>query len=1242
MARAGERWAWLALFWAAGVLAFVAQSMLFREFSILYQGSELVIGLFFGTWLFWVAMGAAGGRFLLSRWPGWRQRIPLIATLYTLAPLAQLVLLRSLRQLVGVPAWQSFAPETLLQLTLVGNAPVSLLTGLLFTLACTAADDRRGSGAGSPVSRRVIAESLGSFIGGLLVTALLPLAPGDVTMLLLGVLPMLLAAGCLAMVMGARGQGLCVALLVLGALGLWVGGGVARTEAALEQARWRGILPQGTLLASCATPYGHVAVGQLGQQTVVARDGVLTEAMPDETGHALTAALLAGQRPGARRLLLMGHGATGLLRPLLALGYEAVTWLDADPDATACLRPHLSQADQGALADPRLTIVAGDPRSSVRHLDERFDLIAVLDADPQSAHGNRLHTVEFLRDLRGRLAPGGLLASRIDAEANYLERDILHLSATMNHTLRAVFGQVMVLPGVQQWWFASGDGVPMTADKGELRRRLADVAGVTPAAAEHAVALLQPDRSAAMSERLAQLPDGAGQLNSDRRPVAYLLALAWRVRALGSATGRALMALREAGPLLWLMPLLVLLLLRLSHVALGPAAAGPRLPPDPVAWRHGLARFNALALLAVAGMLGMSVVTIWMLAFQSRFGAIFAQLGLVGGLFVLGLAGGGGLTVWLLRRRQMASRSPAFLPWLGLLAGLSAAFVSVAAIEPTLSWTDGLAPAHARVVFLAAFAISGLATGALVPLAEAALAGSGSPLFAIAGGIEAADHLGGALAAFAVGVIWLPTLGVMGTTWVLAGALVAVGALVGQQWWLTRPCVGPTREPPVLRARRPSWRLLAGLAVALSAVSMGQLLGGADRQAEVRFSADRLRGWLEGGEFAEQTTPFAHYLIDATADQAPRAALAASMAIAPETHGYAGPINVLVVVAADGRLLRVRLLASRDTPAYIQGIDRWLLALEGRTLRGRLRGRRVGQKRGVDQVDVLTGATVTSDAALAAINRSASALLTVALGRPPPEVEEAAAPPLDLTDPAVLYLMTSLLLAFACARYAGPMTRRGLLLLHVLVGGWWLNCQLSTVELARFVRLEWPGAATPTVALLFFGALGLGLLFGPLYCANMCPFGAAQELLGSLGLAGRLHHRLEDHARKIKYLLLLVVASAIPLVAELDLLAADPLRMGLGRHATEAALPWLGAIALISLLVFRPWCRYLCPVGAALHLLNHTRRLAHWLRPRVYGACDLGVDDSADADCLQCDRCVHRQTLPTRRAGHRPPAEAGP
>lgn len=388
-------------------------------------------------------------------------------------------------------------------------------------------------------------------------------------------------------------------------------------------------LPAAELIEARATPYQHIALARLRGQRVVLRNGVVAESYPDESGYAELAALTSIQRPVARRVLVVGSLATGLARHLLAWGPKVLLWIDGDAAATDLLVRHLLPADRAALGDPRLRRRSGDPRAQLARLptSERFDVIAVLGADPATALGNRLFTREVYRRLRAHLRRGGVFVTRVSGMGQTHASPVSRLEATVYRTLRAVFERVLVLPGPTRWFFAGDATTPLTSDGVEPARRLRDsntLPGLAPTSLERRWSAA---RVRALRE---QLERGAATENSDARPVAYFYGLVRRTEETDLELARGLAGLRDAGLAPWLLPLLLLLLLRLHQVA-GQAAP------------TSLRRINATLGLVALGAISMALYLLLLLAFQSRQGALFEQLGAVGALFMVGLAAGGRL-----------------------------------------------------------------------------------------------------------------------------------------------------------------------------------------------------------------------------------------------------------------------------------------------------------------------------------------------------------------------------------------------------------------------------------------------------------------------------------------------------------------------------------------------------------------------------------------------------------------------
>lgn len=141
--------------------------------------------------------------------------------------------------------------------------------------------------------------------------------------------------------------------------------------------------------------------------------------------------------------------------------------------------------------------------------------------------------------------------------------------------------------------------------------------------------------------------------------------------------------------------------------------------------------------------------------------------------------------------------------------------------------------------------------------------------------------------------------------------------------------------------------------------------------------------------------------------------------------------------------------------------------------------------------------------------------------------------------------------------------------------------------------------------LMLFGAL-----LGRIVCGWLCPFGLVQDLLHKIPFPKKLR-RLpgERWLRWIKYVLLVGFVIILPmtvldivgqgqpwfckyvcpsgtLFAGIPLIASNPpLRMALGWLFTWKTFI-LVVLILLSILVYRPFCRYLCPLGAIYGFFN--------------------------------------------------------
>ena len=286
----------------------------------------------------------------------------------------------------------------------------------------------------------------------------------------------------------------------------------------------------------------------------------------------------------------------------------------------------------------------------------------------------------------------------------------------------------------------------------------------------------------------------------------------------------------------------------------------------------------------------------------------------------------------------------------------------------------------------------------------------------------------------------------------------------------------------------------------------------------------------------------------------PAGYILSSADFAPEVRGFGGRLNLAVHIDASGTLLDFLVVRSNETPSYLDLLRNWLGSLKGKSLFAR---------EPFAGINAVTGATISSNAMLSALQTSGRRFAEEVVGGPP---SAEPAHPLGhgwehLPDVTAIYLIGMFVAAFVVTHWGGFWSRIVVLALTFLIGGIALNAQYSTEQIATLLTLDAPTARLTGVFLLVVGVPLVVLLFGNLYCGYVCPFGAAQELLGYVlprrlrPVSPRDQMRL---ARFIKYAVLALLIVAFFLSRDRRTLAGDPLTSVFGLHAALSGWPaWM-------------------------------------------------------------------------------------
>ncbi len=174
----------------------------------------------------------------------------------------------------------------------------------------------------------------------------------------------------------------------------------------------------------------------------------------------------------------------------------------------------------------------------------------------------------------------------------------------------------------------------------------------------------------------------------------------------------------------------------------------------------------------------------------------------------------------------------------------------------------------------------------------------------------------------------------------------------------------------------------------------------------------------------------------------------------------------------------------------------------------------------------------------------------------------------------------------------------------------------------------------------------IGALIGRFVCGWLCPFGLIQDLLHKIPFPKKIKtFRGDQLLRKLKYVILVVFVILMPLFL-VDIMGqgapyfcklicpAGTLEGGLPlvlmNKSMRSAVGWLyawknvllAATVFLSILIYRPFCKYICPLGAIYSVFN------------PISVFQYRVDEDQCTHCGACARACKMQVDPSKTPNH--------
>lgn len=307
-------------------------------------------------------------------------------------------------------------------------------------------------------------------------------------------------------------------------------------------------------------------------------------------------------------------------------------------------------------------------------------------------------------------------------------------------------------------------------------------------------------------------------------------------------------------------------------------------------------------------------------------------------------------------------------------------------------------------------------------------------------------------------------------------------------------------------------------------------------------------------------------------------------------YGYGGPLVMAIALDGEGLVEAARVIDHRETPVFYQRI-------KAPELLGEFSGRAFGD---LDfdfiGIDGVTGATRSAKALAGAMEQAVYTIATDRFGAAWPEQ----------AHPLEIGLFEIALVLIFIAGIALPGSQKGFRkylcwgcrIAGLLIVGFSVNAPLTLARVSAFLSGYFPRVEANLVLYILSAGFVLPLLFQgrSVYCTHICPFGTAQRIFN---LISGKRWAIPPHLASImtlcrNILVFLAVLMALALVNP-TMATYEPYAVLFAFRGTNLQWILMAVVLLVSLIVYRPWCRFLCPMRSCAAVLLDMKKRIQWI-----------------------------------------------
>jgi polyferredoxin len=222
----------------------------------------------------------------------------------------------------------------------------------------------------------------------------------------------------------------------------------------------------------------------------------------------------------------------------------------------------------------------------------------------------------------------------------------------------------------------------------------------------------------------------------------------------------------------------------------------------------------------------------------------------------------------------------------------------------------------------------------------------------------------------------------------------------------------------------------------------------------------------------------------------------------------------------------------------------------------------------------------------------------------------------------ILFVILSLYVVFKKRQL-----RKYVLIASVILLGFYLQGFLCPISAVQNIFIKYNNA----YLLLFLIPVVLALFWGRVFCGSICPFGAIQELLYIARIKLKIPDQISKILLKLKYIILIYIVARILITNEVILSGYTPFKSLFIMGGNTGTIVLTVITALLSLIIFRPFCRFFCPLGALLGLISSLSqkqllKLENCVEcNKCKNECEVDAIDNGKInkkECICCGKCI--------------------